>query len=137
MDFTPDGYTEPMSPRPLGLAIGAVIALIGLGAVFQGYLCLGSGLVLLGGLTMLNETGTRRIRVTRSKLLIEDESRVRGILIGPRRTRFAWPDTTEVTLEADCVKLHTRDGQVLELGKGGPPHELQKLKNRIDQARQG
>ncbi|MCA9570342.1 MAG: hypothetical protein KC656_21005 [Myxococcales bacterium] len=135
MDFTPDGYTGPLSPRPAGLAVGALVLLLGIGAVFAGWLCAGAALVVGGGLTLLNETGTKRIRVTRSKLLMEEESRVRGLLIGPRRSRVGWEETQDVTLEGDCVKLTANDGRVLELGKGGPANELQKLKNRIDQAR--
>lgn len=135
MDFTPDGYTEPMSPRPAGLAAGALLLMAGIGAVIAGWYCTGIGIVVAGGLTALNETGTKRIRVTRSKLLIEEESRVRGLLIGPRRHRVTWEETTGVDLAGDHVKLTSQDGQVLELGKGGPAVELSKLKNRIDQAR--
>lgn len=137
MDFTPDGYTEPMSPRPAGLGVGALLLLAGLGGVAFGWLCLGSALVLVGGLAMLNETGTKRIRVTRSKLLIEEESRVRGLLIGPRRERMTWTETQDVTLESDHIVLTGNDGAKLVIGKGGPANELQKLKNRIDQSREG
>lgn len=136
MDFTPDGYTEPMNPRPAGLGLSAIVLLGGVGALVAGSWCLGSALAVFGLLGILNETGTRRIRVTRSKLLIEEESRVRGLLIGPRRHRVTWEETESVELVGDHVALKSRDGQVLELGRGGPAVELSKLKNRIDQARQ-
>lgn len=135
MNFTSDGYTEPMTPRPAGLAIGVLVLVGGVAAVLVGWMCLGAMLVVFGALTALNETGTQRIRVTRSKLLIEEESRVRGLLIGPRRTRVTWDETAEVVRETDHVRLVANDGSVIVLAKGGDANELDKLKLRIDESR--
>ena len=134
MKFTPDGYTQPMSPRPLGLLLGAALALAGIGLVVTGNFCIAPALILAGLLFALNETGTKRIRVTRTKLLIEEESRVRGLLIGPRRSRMAWDQTQSVDLHDDRIEMQGKTGELLVLGQGGPKVELQKLKNRIDQA---
>jgi hypothetical protein len=137
MNFTTDGYTEPLAPRPAGLAIGALILAGGVAAVFAGWMCSGVALVVLGGLTALNETGTRRVRVTRSKLLMESESRVRGLLIGPRRERMTWDEVADVSLADDHIRMTGKDGTVLVLGQGGPASDLERLKSRIDSSREG
>ena len=135
MKFTSDGYTEPMSPRPLGLLLGAVILLGGIAALATGWMCTGMALVVLGPLFLLNETGTRRIRVTRTKLLIEEESRVRGLLIGPRRSRMAWKETESIEQTSTSIVLKGAE-KTWVLAEGAPALELSKLKARIEQAKE-
>lgn len=135
MQFTPDGYVEPLPPRPAGLAIGAVLVIGGLASSFTVSVCLGLTLILVGVLFAVNEGGKRRVRITRPRLLMEDESRVRGLLIGPRRSRVEWTETESVELGDGVIRLKTKDGRTVEIGKGGEETELEKLFHRIEQVR--
>lgn len=135
MQFTPDGYVEPLPPRPIGLVIGAVLVLGAVGIGVMGWWCPAIPLALVGILFGVNEGGKRRIRVTRPRLLMEDESRVRGLLIGPSRDRVEWAETQSVELLDDSIRVTSTSGRVVVLGKGGPKKELEKLFGRIEQVR--
>ncbi len=129
--FTADGYIEPMQPRASGLAIGAVVALAGFPVSWFLTACLGMPLVVVGLLMMLNERGQRRFRVTRTKLLIEDEPMIRGFIIGPIRNRIPWEDVQSVEQEGNGVKLVTKDGTVHQLAEGGNEQEIERFLGRI------
>lgn len=131
MQMTPDGYLVPLPINPAPLGIGAVITLAGIGASATGWWILGVPLIGLGILWALNARATRRVRVTRSKLLMEDDPLVRGFLIGPHRNRVAWDETASVELAGDHVKLTTKDGRVVELARGASTKDLENLLQRI------
>lgn len=129
--FTPDGYTEALKPRPGILLVGIVLlgAGIGLGAI--GWLCFAALFVVGGLLVMVNEGGQKRIRVTRRHLLMENEYRIWGLLIGPTRDRIRWEETKAVTVADGAVRLERTSGEVEQLGKGGEEKELVLLRDRI------
>ena len=117
MQFTPDGYTEPLSMRIPQLLVGVLLAAGGIALIVMYSGCLGSLVLLVGALIAGNEGGLKRIRVTRRHLLLEDEFRVRGLLIGPVRNRVRWEDTKAVVVDGDAVKLTQVDGKELRLAK--------------------
>ena len=129
--FTADGYVEPMQPRASGLAIGAVVALAGLPAAWFLSFCLGVPLLVVGLLMMANERGQRRFRVTRTKLLIEDEPLIRGFIIGPIRNRIPWEDVQSVEQDGNAVNLTTKDGTVHRLAEGGTDQEIERFLGRL------
>lgn len=129
--FTPDGYTEPLKPRLPYLALGVAILLGGVGLGVIGWLCFSVLFVVSGLLIAVNEGGQKRIRVTRRHLLMENEYRIWGLLIGPTRDRIRWEDTKAVTVDGGAVRIEKGSGEVVELGKGGPDKELNLLRDRI------
>lgn len=131
MQMTPDGYLQPLPLNPVPLGIGGLIVAAGIGAAVSGWAILGVPLVLLGLLWAGNAWGKRRVRVTRSKLLIEDDPLVRGFLIGPHRSRVAWDETESVGVAGDHVRLVAKGGAVTELAKGASAADLEKLLQRI------
>lgn len=133
MQFTPDGYTEPLSPRIhiLGLGVLVMVAGIALGALFSW--CAASVLIVIGLLVALNEGGQKRVRITRRHMLMEKEYRVWGLLIGPVRDRIRWESTKSVSVAGDRVKLETTDGQVHEFGVGGSESDLKTFCDRVQQ----
>ncbi|MCB9676052.1 MAG: hypothetical protein H6737_13095 [Alphaproteobacteria bacterium] len=135
VQFTADGYIEPMKPRMGGIAIGAVLALASFPAGWFVSWCLAAPLLVVGLGMMANERGQRRYRVTRTKLLIEDEPMIRGFVIGPIRNRIPWDEVEKVEREGQALKLVRKaGGEPLLLGQGGSDQELEKLLNRIDVA---
>lgn len=131
MQFTPDGYTEPLPMRIPQLLIGVLLVGVGIAVTYSWSGCVGALVIVVGALLAGNEGGLKRIRVTRRHLLLEDEFRVRGLLIGPVRNRVRWEDTKEVVVDGDAVKLTQVDGTVLRLAVGGPGKELETLRDRI------
>jgi hypothetical protein len=131
MQMTSDGYLEPLPFNPAPFAIGAVITAAGVAVAWSWLVIAGLPLILVGVLWAGNAWGTRRVRVTRSKLLMEEDPLVRGFLIGPRRSRVQWDETESVDVAGDCVKLVARGGRVVELAKGAKPEELSNLLQRI------
>lgn len=134
--FTTDGYMEPMKPRPLGAALGIMVALVALPLAWFATWCIGLPLFFIGALMVANEKGQRRYRVTRTKLLIEDEPLIRGFVIGPIRNRIPWGEVSSVEHTGSSVKILTADGRELLLGEGGTEQELAKFFNRIELARE-
>jgi hypothetical protein len=120
-----------MKPRPAGLAIGLVVAVVGLPVTWFVSACLGLPLTVVGVLMMANERGQRRFRVTRTKLLIEDEPLIRGFVIGPIRNRIPWEDVQSVEQEGSGVNLVTKDGTVHRLAEGGTEQELERFLGRL------
>ena len=129
--FTPDGYTEPLKPRIGILALGLAILAAGIGLGVIGWLCPAALLVVVGLLVAVNEGGQKRIRVTRRHLLMENEYRIWGLLIGPTRDRIRWEETQAVTVDGGAVKLQKASGETVELGQGGEEKELVLLRDRI------
>lgn len=133
MQFTPDGYTEALAPRITHLGLGAAILAGGIAGGWFVSWCLAVPLVLIGLGVMVNEGGQKRIRVTRRHLLLENEYRVWGLLVGPVRNRIRWEETQDAAVAGDVVKLTKTDGSAVELGKGGSASDLQTFADRINQ----
>lgn len=131
MAITHDGIQVPLPPSRvqqragLGLLAGA----IALGAL--GWYCVGSSVFVVGALVFGNQLGgVTRVRVTFSKLLVEDERPVRGFLIGPSKRRIPWEEFTAVEVTGDKVIARGRT-TTLELGHGQPAAELESLAQKI------
>jgi hypothetical protein len=104
-----------------------------LGVVYDSW-CPASAVLLIGILMVANQLGgVTRVRVTFSKLLVENERPVMGFLIGPAKQRIAWEELQAVEVQADRVVAKGKS-TTLELGKGSPPAELAELKRRIEDA---
>lgn len=134
MQFTPDGYTKPLAPRPSRLAVGGALFVVGIALGYLLSLCLGTVVSAVGILVLLNEGGQQRIRVTRSKLLMEDEYRIWGLLIGPVRSRVRSEDLEDVRIEGESLVLTRSDGSTETIAEGAPADRLNQLRNRIEQS---
>lgn len=134
MQFTPDGYTKPLAPRPSRLAVGGVLFVVGIALGYLLSLCAGVVVSVVGILVLLNEGGQQRIRVTRSKLLMEDEYRIWGLLIGPVRSRVRFENLKDVRIEGASIVLERNDGSTETIADGAPADRLHQLKNRIEQS---
>ena len=134
MQFTPDGYTKPLAPRPSRLAVGGILFVVGIALGYLVSFCLGSAVAVLGILVLLNEGGQQRIRVTRSKLLMEDEFRIWGLLIGPVRSRVRYENLADVRIEGQSIVLERNDGSTETIAEGAPDDRLHQLKGRIEQS---
>ncbi|MEZ4316088.1 MAG: hypothetical protein R3F61_01225 [Myxococcota bacterium] len=135
LQFTADGYIEPMKPRPMWIAIGLVVLLASFPAGWFLSGCVAAPLFFIGLGMVANERGQRRYRVTRTKLLIEDEPLIRGFVVGPIRNRIPWSDVTGAEKVGQAVKLATKEGDLM-LGEGGSDQDLAKFLNRIELAMQ-
>jgi hypothetical protein len=131
MAITHDGIQVPLPPSRVQqlVGLGMLVGAVALGAA--GWYCTASGVFVLGALVFGNQLGgVTRVRVTFSKLLVEDERPVMGFLIGPSKRRIAWEEFTGVEIVGDQVVA--KGGKTtLELGKGQPAEELQSLAQKI------
>jgi hypothetical protein len=131
MASTHDGIQTPLAPSRLQqlLSLVGLAAAVGLG--WQGWYCTGSGLFVIAALVFGNQLGgVTRVRVTFSKLLVEDERPVRGFLIGPSKSRIPWEEFTGVDVLADRVVAKGKS-TTLTLGLGRPADELEGLAKKI------
>ena len=131
MPVTHDGLQTPLPPSRASQAVG-VLLLIGAGAlIWQGWYCTSIGLLVAGLLVVGNQMGgVTRVRVTFSKLLVEDERPVMGFLIGPSKRRIPWEEFTGVEVAGGKVVAKGKN-TTLELGDGCAEGELQDLARKI------
>ncbi|HHO52151.1 MAG TPA: hypothetical protein ENK18_15070 [Deltaproteobacteria bacterium] len=140
MARTHDGIQTPLPPNVSSLMLGVLVLAGGVAtAIFApspvAAGCAGAPITLIGLLMLLNQvSGKRRVRITNSKLLVEDERLVMGFLIGPSKDRVTWPDLQGVELAEGVLIVRGREGHELRLGEGCPPEELAELKERIGRA---
>lgn len=136
MALTHDGIATPLSPNPVWLGIGGACLVGGLAlAITQTTLLGGIAACVLGLATAATQIGgTRRVRITWSKLLIEDERPVRTALIGPSKVRVPWPELAEVSVAEDHILVKRTDGGTVTIGQGCPKTELENLARRIIEA---
>lgn len=93
--------------------------------------------MLVGLLMLLNQArGKHRVRITHSKLLVEDERLVWGFLIGPSKSRVMWADFAAAELGDAELVVKDKAGGVLRVGRGCTVPELTELKTRVEQAAQ-
>ncbi|MEN0062056.1 MAG: hypothetical protein AAGA48_07865 [Myxococcota bacterium] len=137
MALTRDGIQTPYPPSPLGLGLGLLVAGGAIAAIVTqpGWWCVGVPLLLVGVLMVANQFGgVTRVRVTHSKLLVEDERLVMGFLVGPAKRRIAWTDYASADVIDDEVVVKGQSGSELRVGKGVDKAELNELVERIAEA---
>lgn len=138
MAQTRDGIKTPYPPSPVGLGLGVLVTVAAIaGLVMRSDLWCAAVPVLLIGIGMVANQfgGVTRVRVTHSKLLVEDERLVMGFLVGPAKRRIAWDDYQGVDVVDGEVVVKGRTGE-LRVGKGCPQGELDELVRRIGEAEQ-
>jgi hypothetical protein len=135
MPTTHDGISCPLPVNPTSVGVG--LAFLGAAAALA-YFRIGAyvpsvGLALVGLLVLINQKGTRRIRVISSKLVVEDERLLRNLLIGPARSRVEWKQVRAVRIDGGRLKLET-DAAPFVTGQGATPEDLEALKVRVEAA---
>jgi hypothetical protein len=133
---THDGLQTPLPPNRVWQLIGLLTAAGGIGicTLGGGWWCAGLSVLTFGLLAFGNQLGgVTRVRVTFSKLLVEDERPVMGFLIGPSKRRIPWEEFEEVQVAGGQVVARGRSA-TLELGKGCPEPDLVELARKIDDA---
>jgi hypothetical protein len=88
-------------------------------------------LLLLGLLVLVNQKGTRRIRVIATKLVVEDERLIRALLIGPARSRVEWTKVKAVKIDGASLRLDT-DGAPFVTAQGAAPADLAFLLAKVN-----
>lgn len=136
MAQTRDGIQTPYPPNPVGLGLGALVTAAGVGAlvVDGSYWCVAVPALIVGVLMIANQFGgVTRVRVTHSKLLVEDERLVMGFLVGPAKRRIAWSDYQGAEVVDGEVVVKGQSNE-LRVGKGVAQPELDELVRRIGDA---
>lgn len=131
---THDGASKALGPIPGKLGAGAVICVLGVGVSVAVWWLAGLPILFVGALVLLDGTGgTHRVRVTPTKVVIEDDTRVRGFLIGPHKRRFAYGELSGAEVRDGALWLQS-GGESVAVLEGNPPDELESVKARIDRA---
>ncbi len=134
MALTHDGLQTPLPPSRMWQVVGLLLIAGGIGLVVQGWYCTAVGVLVFGLLTLGNQlSGVTRVRVTFSKLLVEDERPVMGFLIGPSKRRIPWSEYQGVEVTGGRVVAKGKS-TTLELGQGSPEPELAELARKIQDA---
>lgn len=139
MAQTRDGIQTPYPPSPVGLGLGLAVTVGAIAALVMAfsYWCVAVPALVIGGLMVANQFGgVTRVRVTHSKLLVEDERLVMGFLVGPAKRRVAWGDYAGAEVVDGEVVVKDRAGGALHVGKGSADSDLTELVRRIDEAEQ-
>lgn len=143
MGLTHDGLQSPLPPSRLWQLVGVLVLIGGVALCTRGgaWWCGGLSTATIGLLMVGNQFGgVTRIRVTFSKLLVEDERPVMGFLIGPSKRRIPWEEYVgvEVTGGRVVAKGGPPGGKgapvELVLGEGATPAELDELARKIRDA---
>ena len=135
MARTRDGIQTPLPPSPMGLLLGLIVLGGGIAASILASPCAGVPVAVIGALMLLNQVnGKRRVRVTFSKLLVEDERLVMGFLIGPSKQRVAWTDYGGAAIDSGQLVVKDKRGGELKVGAGVDEAILTELIGRIEEA---
>lgn len=114
--------------------VGLAVTAAGVALCVQGGAagwCSGLTVATLGVLTFANQfASVTRVRVTSSKLLVEDERLVMGFLIGPSKRRIPWQEFEDVTVAGGKLTAKGKSA-VLEVGSGCTEAELNELSRMI------
>jgi hypothetical protein len=134
MASTHDGLQIPLPPNRVAqlVGLGVLAGGIALGVVKgASWWCPAAVVALIGLLVFANQlSGVTRIRVTFSKLLVEDERPVMGFLIGPSKRRIGWKEFQGAEVVGDHV-VAKGGSTVLELAKGEPESDRRELVTKI------
>lgn len=137
MALTHDGLQTPLAPNRMWQLIGLAVLAGGIAwcVVARGaWLCPAITIILVGLLMVGNQMGgVTRVRITFSKLLVEDERPVMGFLIGPSKRRIPWEELETVDVTGGQVVAKGK-ATTLELGAGSPDSDLQDLMRKIKDA---
>jgi hypothetical protein len=128
---THDGIICPLAPNAVSVVVG--LAMLGGGAWLGvgGTWLAAVPLLLLGLLVLVNQKGTRRIRVIATKLVVEDERLIRALLIGPARSRVEWTKVKAVKIDGASLRLDT-DGAPFVTAQGAAPADLAFLLAKVN-----
>jgi hypothetical protein len=134
MAITHDGITCRLPPSLPRVAVG--FAALGCAGwlVSTGQYLPGGGLGFFALLYLLNQIGSRRIRVIDSKLLVEDEHLLLNLLIGPSRRRINWTEVKSVHVDSGRLRLET-SGSPFITAQGASAEDLESLRARIEATR--
>jgi hypothetical protein len=135
MALTHDGLQTPLPPNRVSQLVGLLLLGGGIAlAVLKAWWCPAIAVVVIGALVLGNQLGgVTRVRVTFSKLLVENERPVRGFLIGPSKDRIPWEEFEGVEVVGDKVVAKGKSA-TLELAQGQPEAERQELARKIRDA---
>ena len=133
MPTTHDGISCSLPPNPVRLVIGAALLAGGAWMGASRSWLMGAPVILGGALVVLNQFGSRRVRVIESKLLVEDMHLVMGLLIGPTRNRVEWDKAKAVKVEGGALRVET-DGAPFVTAQGASKDDLEFLRARADAA---
>ena len=130
---THDGVQAPLPPSLPGAAAGVAVVAVGVAVGVFGGWCFGAPILPIGLLMVLNQVrGKHRVRLTFSKLLVEDERLVWGFLVGPGKSRIAWEDYAGAEVQGHELVVKDKQGGELRVGQGCTEPELQELKERVE-----
>jgi hypothetical protein len=133
---THDGLLLDLQADPVGMGL-ALLALAAAGVagwLWVGW-CVASPVMLVLALVAVDRArGNRRVRVTQSKLLIEDTRPVRGFLIGPSRNRVTWAELESSRIEGETLTVRAKDGREVVVASGVPGTDLAELVAKIERA---
>lgn len=136
MSLTHDGLQTRLAPSPVSILLGLLVTAGAIGMFSQSWWCAGSGVLVFGLLMLLNQaSGVTRVRVTFSKLLIEDERLVMGFLIGPSKRRIPWEEFERVEVSGGKIVAKGKKND-LTFGEGLKEDELKELSRKIEAAAQ-
>lgn len=137
MASTHDGLQTPLPPNRVSQLVGLLVLVGGIAiGVTKGasWWCPAIVVATIGALVFGNQLGgVTRIRVTFSKLLVENERPVMGFLIGPSKQRIAWGDFEGVEVAGGKVIAKGKPSP-LELAAGQPQADLEELARKITAA---
>lgn len=134
MPTTHDGITCPLPLNPVSVGVGLALLLAAAALAYLGaYYVSAVGLAVAGLIVLVNQYGTRRIRVISSKLVVEDERLLRNLLIGPARSRVEWKQVRAVRIDGSKLVLETATAPFVT-GQGATAADLEALKLRVDAA---
>lgn len=140
MATTRDGIQTPYPPSPTGIGLGVLVTAAGVAALVgmpgtPSLWCAALPATIVGILMVVNQfKGISRVRVTHSKLLVEDERLVMGFLVGPAKRRVAWKEYAGAEVVDGEVVVKDDKGGALKVGQGVPQAELEELLRRIVEA---
>lgn len=133
MPIEHDGISCRVPPSPVGLLLAVAILAGGGWFVYAGPAIVGAGLLFVGLLVLLEQFGSRRVRVISSKLLVEDTRWVTGLLIGPRRRRVGWEDVKGIDAKGGRFAVLT-SGAPFVATTNAAPADVAALEERVRQA---
>jgi hypothetical protein len=122
-----DGISCPLRPRPLGILLALGLAGAGLFLCSRGEYFGGGPLLAAAAVVLADQKGTQKVHVLHSKLFVENEWLVTGLLIGPGRDRVEWPRVKTIKVEGKALVCET-DGAPFITGRTASADDLEHLR---------